>query len=266
MGQKRPGFLGLTTFCSIIIGNFSSKTGTAFLTKPQREWIDLQKLFKRQKPSKRPERPAGLFRAWCFDRAIYKHGWWSRLMTVLFVLHIIALMTQTFTTHNLIDAIRDDFFLAITFIYILDVLVRFAGLGYQAFKANGWNIFDAIVAAGSFGTTIAVRFSVDSANSYALQQMQKLFLVSIAFKLVQRTNSLNQLFKTAVSSLPVIFGLLVLWVILFIFFAILFVEVFGLTKWGSGETRTQNYSSLGTALVMLAFMSTGEGWNQYMHD
>ncbi|KAJ6466242.1 hypothetical protein C8R45DRAFT_782947, partial [Mycena sanguinolenta] len=32
----------------------SSKTGTVFLTAPQREWIDLQKLFKRQQPSKWP--------------------------------------------------------------------------------------------------------------------------------------------------------------------------------------------------------------------
>lgn len=39
-----------------------------------------------------------------------------------------------------------------------------------------------------------------------------------------------------------------------------------MTKWHSGETHTQNYSSMGTALVMLAFMTTGEGWNQYMHD
>jgi hypothetical protein len=57
--------------------------------------------------------------------------------------------------------------------------------------------------------------------------------------------------------LPVILSLLGLWLILFIFFGILFVEVFGLTKWGGGESRTINYSSLGSALVMLAFQSTG---------
>jgi hypothetical protein len=57
-----------------------------------------------------------------------------------------------------------------------------------------------------------------------------------------------------------------------------------MTKWGSGETRNQNYSSMGSALVMLSFMSVGynqfllakftiltsvrysEGWNQFMHN
>ena len=37
----------------------------------------------------------------------------------------------------------------------------------------------------------------------------------------------------------------------------LFIEIFALTKWGSGETYNQNYQSLGSALLMLAFMSTG---------
>lgn len=58
-------------------------------------------------------------------------------------------------------------------------------------------------------------------------------------------------------SLPVILSLLGLWVILFLFFAILYVEVFSMTKWNTGENRNQNYSSMANALVMLAFMTTG---------
>ena len=88
-----PPIFTATVTCSIIIGNFSAKTGTAYLTGPQREWIDLQKLIKRQRPSKRPKvKPTNPFRAWCFDRAVHKHGWWSRGITVMIVLHIIVLM------------------------------------------------------------------------------------------------------------------------------------------------------------------------------
>jgi voltage-dependent calcium channel len=57
--------------------------------------------------------------------------------------------------------------------------------------------------------------------------------------------------------LPVILNLLGLWLVVFIFFAILKVEVFSMTKWGSGENRNQNYSSMSKALVMLSFMSVG---------
>ncbi|KAJ7726287.1 Ion transport protein-domain-containing protein [Mycena maculata] len=254
----------LTLFVSIIIGNFSSKTGSAFLTAPQREWIDLQKLFRRQRPSKRPRtRPVWPFRAWCYERAVNKHGWWSRTMTAVFVIHIIALMTQTFTAQHIVDGLRNDFFLVSTSIYCVDVLVRMFGLGWRSYRSNGWNLFDAIVAGGSFITSLIVRFG---SIGFATQQLQKLFLVCIAFKLVQRTDNLNKLFKTAVASLPIIFSLLSLWFILFLFFGILFLEVFALTKWNSAETRNENFSTMGSTLVMLSFFTTGEGWNQYMHD
>lgn len=89
---------------------------------------------------------------------------------------------------------KDDFFLVIMFVYITDVVVRFSGLGWRSFRANGWNLFDIVVAGGSFITTLIVR---SGSSGFVIQQLQKLFLVSIAFKLVQRTNSLNMLFKTA---------------------------------------------------------------------
>ncbi|KAI8976389.1 Ion transport protein-domain-containing protein [Trametes punicea] len=258
------GVVIFTLFVSIIIGNFTSKTGSALLTQPQREWIDLQKLIKRQRPSKRPKtRPTWPIRQWCYDRAVHKHGWWHRMMSVLFTLHVIALMTQTFTPQHFLDDFRNDFFIFVTVLYVIDILVRLFGLGWPNYSANGWNIFDIIVAGGSLFTTLIVRFNT---GGFVIQQLQKLFITSIAFKLVQRVNSLNKLFKTAVGSLPVILSLLSLWVILFLFFAILFVEVFSLTKWNSAETRNENYSSMSKALIMLAFMTTGEGWNQYMHD
>ncbi|KAH9849175.1 Ion transport protein-domain-containing protein [Lenzites betulinus] len=258
------GVVIFTLFVSIIIGNFTSKTGSALLTQAQREWIDLQKLIKRQRPSKRPKmRPTWAIRQWCYDRAVHKHGWWHRMMTVLYTLHVIALMTQTFTPQHILDEIRSDFFIFVTVLYVVDIIVRMFGLGWTSYSANGWNIFDIIVAGGSLGATLIVRFNT---GGFVIQQLQKLFITSIAFKLVQRVNSLNKLFKTAVGSLPVILSLLGLWVILFLFFAILYVEVFSLTKWNTGEGRNANYSSMAKALVMLAFMTTGEGWNEYMHD
>jgi len=84
--------------CSIIIGNFKSKTGMA-LTEAQQEWIDLKKVFDRQRPSKRPLiLPTSPIRKWCYDRAVHKHGWWARTMIVFFVLHILVLMYVFFFT------------------------------------------------------------------------------------------------------------------------------------------------------------------------
>ncbi|WVQ85091.1 hypothetical protein IAT38_007255 [Cryptococcus sp. DSM 104549] len=264
------GVIIFTLFVSIIIQNFSTRSGNALLTTEQRQWVDLSKFIKAQTPSQLPKgRPTLPLRSWCYDRAVNKDGFWAVGFTMIYYLHILLLMMEDFSENLLTEVQRDWIFLILTVLYAVDLLVRFYGLGLKSFKSNGWNFFDLVVIAGSFATTIpALQASSrgDTANQVNVQ-LQKLFLVSISLKLVQRISSLNQLFKTSVASLPAIGNLFLLWATIFIFYAILYLEVFGLTKAGnSAETRFQNYYSFGNALLMLAFMSTGEGWNAYMHD
>ncbi|WRT67795.1 uncharacterized protein IL334_004769 [Kwoniella shivajii] len=264
------GVIILTLFVSIIIQNFSTRSGNALLTTEQRQWVDLSKFIKAQTPSQLPKgRPTLPFRAWCYDRATTKDGFWAITFTWIYYLHILLLMMQDFSNNILTDVQLDVIFLCLTVLYAIDLLIRFYGLGIMSFKANGWNIFDVIVITGSFATTIPA-LQVAGAGLPGNQvnvQLQKLFLVPISLKLVQRISSLNQLFKTSVASLPAIGNLFLLWATLFIWFAIMYLEVFGLTKMGNNAgTRFQNYYSFGNALIMLAFMSTGEGWNGYMHD
>ncbi|KAG8763613.1 calcium channel protein [Ceratobasidium sp. 423] len=171
--------------------------------------------------------------------------------------------SQTFSNSVLDNFFRNAVFLFLALVFALDIVIRLSGLGWRSFKANGWNLFDIVVVIGNFATGIPIVFG---SQGLLIEQLQKLFLVSIAFKLVQKSDNLNQLFKTAVASLPAIMNLFLLWFTLFIFYGIVFMEVFGLTRWDTAETHNQNYSSFGNALLMLAFMSTGEGWNQYMHD
>ena len=59
------------------------------------------------------------------------------------------------------------------------------------------------------------------------------------------------------ASLPVILNLLGLWLPLFLFFAIMYMEVFDLTKWYSAEDSYHNYQTMGMAFLMLVFLSTG---------
>lgn len=108
--------------------------------------------------------------------------------------------TEDYSNNIMTDAQADAVFLFLTFLYALDLVIRFYGLGMKSFRANGWNIFDLVVITGSFATTIPTLYTTLAGGqpSQVNTQLQKLFLVSIAFKLVQRVSSLNQLFKTSV--------------------------------------------------------------------
>ncbi|SCV68841.1 BQ2448_962 [Microbotryum intermedium] len=254
----------LTLFVSTVIENFEIRSGRALLTTDQRRWLNLRRLLARQRPSKRPKRrPISAFRGGCFDRATQKHGWWSRSMTALYCANIIVLCTQATTnTDNGFD-VRNCIFLGFTLIYGIDIFVRMFGLGWSSYIKNGWNQYDVVVVAGTFATTVPIMMA---SQSQAAHQLQKLFLVLVAFKLVQRNNSLNELFKTAVASLKALLNIFCLWMVLFIVWALFYIEVFGLTKWNFNETHNANYSTFAKALVLLALQSTGEGWNAFMHD
>ena len=89
----------------------------------------------------------------------------------------------------------DFIFLGFTLAYLVDVLVRLVGLG-RAFVQNGWNLYDLIIISGTVATTLPI--VAGATDSQAAIQLQKVFLVALIFKLVQRNDQLHQLFKTAV--------------------------------------------------------------------
>lgn len=247
----------LTLFVAVIIENFQEFSGAAYLTTAQRQWIDLKRLIARQRPSKRPKvRPADPIRSWCYDRAVQKTGWWCRTMTFLYIGSLVTLATQRYSDPPYVERIRDVVYVCITFIFVLDIIVRLAGLGWTAYRSDWWNLFDLFVVTGTLATTFPLLDPDGKINNVNIQ-LQKIFLTAVAFKLVQRSNALNQLFKTAVSSLPSIASLFLLWLVMFLVWGIMLVEVFGLTAWGPNETYSKNFKTLGGALVFLSLMSTG---------
>lgn len=78
--------------------------------------------------------------------------------------------------------------------YTIDVAVRLIGLGFKYFFTDLWNAYDLVVIIGVNVTTFPI---LAGFGSDAFFQLQKVFLVAVVFKLVQRNDSLNQLFKTA---------------------------------------------------------------------
>ena len=173
-------------------------------------------------------------------------------------------MTQQFSDPDWANELRDALYLGYIAIYALDIVARLLGLGWRSYRENPWNLYDLFVVSGTVATTLPLL--TDSGDTTVIVQFQKLFLTCVALKLVQKNHALNQLFKTAFSSLPAILSLFLLWLTMFLVWAIMLIEVFGLTKWGPNETYSKNFSTMIGSMVFLSMISTGEGWNAFMHD
>ncbi|KAI4945924.1 hypothetical protein J4E91_007365 [Alternaria rosae] len=255
----------LTLFVSVFMRNYTEQTGVAFLTTDQRSWLELRKLLRQVAPSKRPSstKVRESWEEWCYRRAVTKTGPWQRFITGVLILHLLLLCLEWYPGYGPWEVARDYIFLALTIVFIANIVIRIIGRSWHRFRRSAWDIYSIFSVAGTFVTSILV-LAKNDVRSFV--QLHKLFLVSIALMLIPRNNQLDQLFKTAAASLASIANLLATWFVLFLVYAIALTQTFGLTRFGASETGNINFRTVPKALVFLFVMSGGEGWNEFMED
>ncbi|KAI9271516.1 Ion transport protein-domain-containing protein [Phascolomyces articulosus] len=259
--------LVISLFLGVVLENFSRRNGTAYLTAEQRRWLDLKKLLGRMRPAKRPkEIPTSPIRKWCFDRIVDKRGRFYKFMTVVIALNILFLCTEFDRDDEYVGWItaRTYVFFGFICIYWMEITIKLLALGWNSFRRNLWNVYDLIAVSGSTITTI---FQFGTSIQQVSVEAQKLFMTALCFKLVQRSDSLNQLFTIIAASAYQILNVFLVWFVVMTTYAIMFMEIFGLTKYGSQATTEHvNFRSYANTMIMLVRFSTGEAWNTVMHD
>jgi hypothetical protein len=255
----------LTLFVSVFMRNYTEQTGVAFLTAEQRSWLELRKLLRQISPSKRPTNQSNLSK-WknkCYRIAISKHGRWSRTITGILILHLVLLIVEFYPDVEAWELLRSALFALFVILYIINIVIRIAGLTWERFRRSSWDLFS-LISVG--GTVVLTPISFAIPNNVTVSQLQRLFLVSIALLLIPRNNQLDQLFKTAAASFNAIANLLVTWFVLFLVWAIALTQTLGLTKFGAQGLPNMNFRTVPKALILLFRTSIGEGWNQIMED
>ncbi|KAF8980096.1 calcium channel protein, partial [Entomortierella lignicola] len=257
------GYFVTSLFVAVVIENYTKRTGTAFMTANQRQWMDLKKLLGGIKMSKtKANPPRNPIRAFCFRITSPKRGWFPRLLTFITLLNGIALMSEHINSGSW-EGVKNWIFLILLLFYMFEIFAKISGLGWAAFTRNRWNIYNSVVSICALVITLA---RITGSTRQALIQTQKLFLTAILFRLVPQINSLNQLFTTMAASIKSIASLFAVWLVVFAVYGIMFTEIFGLTSYGLHGGLNINFRNIGTTFLMMARMSTGEGWNDLMHD
>ncbi|KAK9762450.1 hypothetical protein K7432_011791 [Basidiobolus ranarum] len=252
----------LTLFVAVIIENFNTRNGTAFLTAEQRRWIDMKNQLKQIKPSIRPTiPPSDTIRKWCYEKAIEKDGFLSRFVVGITIFDALLLVTQY---HGQPEAVNTaKVFLG----YMIEIGVKCLGLGVRMVLMNTWNVFDIVITFGLAISTVSQlfeKFVFNTPNGSRLAL--RIFVTLVLFKVVQKVDSLHQLLRTMLVSLRTIINLLAVWFLIFVIYAIAFMEIFSLAKMGEQGGAHANFRNFANSILNLSGMSTGEGWNDFMHD
>ncbi|KAG0281785.1 calcium channel protein [Linnemannia exigua] len=258
------GYFVSALFVAIVIENYTKRTGTAFMTADQRRWMDLKKLLGGIHMSKYMSTPpANAIRRTLYNIVSPKRGWFVRILTVVTIINGIVVASEHVSPEW--EETKAKISLVLVTFYLVEIVFKIGGLGWSGYRKNQWNIYNGSVSIAAFVLTIC-RIAWQPQAPQPVIQMQKLLLTAILFRLVPRSNSLNQLFMTMAASINSIASLFGVWLVVFAVYGIMFVEIFGLTSYGPNGTNHVNFRNIGAALLMMARMSTGEGWNDLMHD
>ncbi|KAI9296539.1 hypothetical protein K502DRAFT_302307 [Neoconidiobolus thromboides FSU 785] len=255
----------LSLFVSVIIDNFTTRSGSALLSSEQRRWKDFEKIIKNIKPSKlRETAPKNQFVAYCHELATTKKTWFTKFMGVIYFLIFVTLATERSGMSTKELYIKAIIFVVLTSICAAEVVIKIIGLKANVYFRNLSNILYFALVTSTLALCV-IRFAmIDSRHSH---NVVNLFLIFISLRLMSMFDGLHQLFLTLKASAKSILNLLFVWVILFLVYAVCFIQVFGNTKVGVNGTESyvNFYTPLNTLLLLVRF-SQGEGWNSVMYD
>ncbi|KAF9324648.1 calcium channel protein [Podila minutissima] len=242
------GYFVSALFVAIVIENYTKRTGTAFMTANQRRWMDLKKLLGGINMSKaRSNPPANPIRGLFFQISSPKRGWFSRLLTVVTILDGVLLATEHVNSGDW-EWVKNWLFLTLLSVFMLEIVFKIGGLGWDGYRKNRWNIYNGTVSICATLITVA-RLCGDTTQ--ALIQTQKLFLTAILFRLVPRSDSLNQLFMTMAASIGSISSLFGVWLVVFAVYGIMFMEIFGLTTYGPNGSDHVNFRNVAPGFSLI---------------
>ncbi|KAI8364970.1 Ion transport protein-domain-containing protein [Blakeslea trispora] len=266
-------FMFIASLCSIqlfigvFLEIFKQRSGLSQLTSQQRQFQDLQRQLGLLKPSRRVFRPNNPIRAMFYDLVINKRGRFARAMANVIMLNIMIFATEHLYQPSWLTQIQNVLNGICIGLYIFEIIAKMLGFGFSKWKSIAWNLYDFVLVCLVLVTFI-LKFYMGQNNleEFMVTSCSKLFSVGIAFRLVQRIESLDTLFKSIRRALPSIVSVSCVFGLVMLCFGVLFQEIFGLTRYGPYGNDHANFRSLFNSILTLFRITTGEDWDALMHD
>ncbi|KAF9565316.1 calcium channel protein [Mortierella alpina] len=249
-------------FIGVILETFKAWNGISLLTVEQRRWLDLRRQLRLIKPTATPARPQNWFRAICYDMVIEKKGILWKVMTAILALNVCLIASQHYDQPLLLTDIQDISYFIFLGLYTVEIAIKLCGYGFHKWRLSRWNLYDFVI------TTLALITLIPRFIGHQLWtlRLEKFLLITISFRLAQRIDSLQVLFRALVIALGSIINITAVFMVVFTVYAITFRELFGMTRLGPSTTATANFETFGNTMLMLIRMTTGENWDFVMHD
>ncbi|KAI8147435.1 Ion transport protein-domain-containing protein [Fennellomyces sp. T-0311] len=251
-------------FIGVILETFKRRRGISSLTNTQRQFQDLQRQLSLVRPSRKAKRPPdGTLRALCYDIVINKRGKFSSFITYVIVIHILVLSSYHSNQPPWLTTAQDLMTNVFVGVYILEMVLKIAGLGIHKWASSKWNIYDGTIAALVLVSSI---WKATASTYFALKLLYSFLYVGIAFRYAERNESLDTFLRSTKRAMPTVIYVTGAFSIVILCFAVLLQELFATTRYGLYGNNHANFRTLSDALQTLWRITTGENWDFLMHD
>uniref|UniRef100_A0A671YN60 Calcium channel, voltage-dependent, T type, alpha 1H subunit a n=1 Tax=Sparus aurata TaxID=8175 RepID=A0A671YN60_SPAAU len=160
-----------------------------------------------------------------------------------------------------------------TFIFVIEVILKFAAFGIHRFFKDRWNQQDiAIVALSLMGIILEeLKMSAALPINPTIIRIMRVLRIARVLKLLKMATGMRALLDTVMQALPQVGNLGLLFMLLFFIYAALGVELFGKLECNDnnpcdGLSRHATFANFGMAFLTLFRVSTGDNWNGIMKD
>jgi len=252
-------FLMLNVFVGVIIDNFNQmkemQNGSGLLTEEQKLWVETMKLSMNQKPIKKLLPPNDPNRKKLWNMVMSKR--FEAIIMCVIMLNTLVMCLSYAGQSPSYEHVLSQFNFVFLIIFTIEAILKLIALDIQYFKEI-WNWFDfVLVVLGYVGLVGGLG---------PLASLLRIFRIVRIFRLVRTSQGLLNLFRTLIYSIPSIWNVGAILILLMLIFAIMGMNLFANIKHGELLNENANFETFWGSMNTLFRMATGESFNGIMHD
>uniref|UniRef100_A0A7R9YEG0 Uncharacterized protein n=1 Tax=Pinguiococcus pyrenoidosus TaxID=172671 RepID=A0A7R9YEG0_9STRA len=192
-------------------------------------------------------------------------------------LNTIVLCMQFFGQPSLYTTVLEIMNLAFLVIFILEAMLKVTGTGWRRYISDHWNKFDFLlvvlgVAQFAFFVTVSgsdvFRGNEGRGGGTGYATVLRAFRILRALRMMKASGSIRQMFGTIVRTTPALVNVGALLVLCLFVFAIIGNQLFAKVAFNDSGVHgpRMNFRDVHTGMLTLFRFTTGENWNEFMHD
>jgi hypothetical protein len=255
-------FFILNLFVGVVISTFNLEKENLgknyLLTATQREWIDTRMNIGKMKPLNTSDYKNNL----CSK--ILENKYFEIFIIGCIIVNTIFLALNWYQRPVAVEQALEYANYVFNTIFTIEFIIRISGLGCKRYFIDGWNKFDFAILIGSY-----IGYFIEAFTSLSVgvqTTILRAFRISRMLRLVKRAKSLNIIFETFLITIPALANIGGLLLLLLYLYSIIGVSLFAPVKLQVHYNRHANFTTFSRSFLTLFRASTGEGWNDIMHD